>query len=30
MGRGFETQDVLEDMKKYQPDAMIVRITPIT
>ena len=30
MGRGFETQDVLEGMKKYQPDAMIVRITPIT
>ena len=30
MGRGFETEDVLEDMKKYQPDAMIVRITPIT
>ena len=28
--RGFETEDVLEDMKKYQPDAMIVRITPIT
>ena len=30
MGRGFETEDVLEDMKKYKPDAMIVRITPIT
>ena len=30
MGRGFETEDVLEDMKLYQPDAMIVRITPIT
>ena len=30
MGCGFETEDVLEDMKKYQPDAMIVRITPIT
>lgn len=29
-GRGFETEDVLEDMKAYQPDAMIVRITPIT
>lgn len=29
-GRGFETADVLEDMKAYQPDAMIVRITPIT
>lgn len=29
-GRGFETADVLEDMKEYQPDAMIVRITPIT
>ena len=30
MGRGFETEDVLADMKEYQPDAMIVRITPIT
>ena len=30
MGHGFETEDVLEDMKKHQPDAMIVRITPIT
>ncbi|MDR1018311.1 MAG: hydroxyacid dehydrogenase [Lachnospiraceae bacterium] len=30
MGRGFETNDVLEDMKEYKPDAMIVRITPIT
>lgn len=29
-GRGFETADVLADMKEYQPDAMIVRITPIT
>lgn len=29
-GRGFETEDVLADMKEYQPDAMIVRITPIT
>ena len=29
-GRGFETKDVLADMKEYQPDAMIVRITPIT
>ena len=29
-GRGFETEDVLADFKKYQPDAMIVRITPIT
>lgn len=28
-GRGFETEDVLADMKEYQPDAMIVRITPI-
>lgn len=28
-GRGFEPKDVLEDMKEYQPDAMIVRITPI-
>ncbi len=28
-GRGFETADVLADMKEYQPDAMIVRITPI-
>ncbi len=30
MGRGFETEDVLQDMKEHQPDAMIVRITPIT
>lgn len=30
MGRGFETEDVLADMKQYQPDAMIVRITRIT
>lgn len=29
-GRGFETEDVLADMKKYKPDAMIVRITKIT
>jgi D-3-phosphoglycerate dehydrogenase len=29
-GRGFETADVLADMKEYQPDAMIVRITKIT
>jgi len=29
-GRGFETEDVLADMKEYQPDAMIVRITKIT
>ena len=29
-GRGFETEDVLADFKEYQPDAMIVRITPIT
>lgn len=29
-GRGFETTDVLADMKEHQPDAMIVRITPIT
>ncbi len=26
-GRGFETEDVLDDMKEHQPDAMIVRIT---
>ena len=30
MGRGFETEDVLADMKEHKPDAMIVRITPIT
>lgn len=29
-GRGFETEDVLADFKEHQPDAMIVRITPIT
>jgi len=29
-GRGFETADVLADMKEYKPDAMIVRITKIT
>ena len=29
-GRGFETEDVLADFKEFQPDAMIVRITPIT
>lgn len=29
-GRGFETADVLADMKEHKPDAMIVRITPIT
>ena len=29
-GSGFETADVLRDMKKYQPDALIVRITLIT
>ena len=29
-GRGFETEDVLADFKEYQPEAMIVRITPIT
>ena len=29
-GRGFETEDVLADMREHQPDAMIVRITPIT
>lgn len=29
-GRGFETADVLADMKAHQPDAIIVRITPIT
>ncbi|MGT2751068.1 hydroxyacid dehydrogenase [Streptococcus orisasini] len=28
-GRGFEPEDVLADMKEHQPDAMIVRITPI-
>ena len=28
-GRGFEPEDVLADMKEYQPDAMIVRITKI-
>lgn len=28
-GRGFETEDVLADMKEHRPDAMIVRITPI-
>lgn len=28
-GRGFEAADVLADMKEHQPDAMIVRITPI-
>lgn len=26
-GRGFETEDVIADMKEYQPDAIIVRIT---
>lgn len=29
-GRGFEAEDVLADMKEYQPDAMIVRITKIS
>ena len=29
-GRGFEPEDVLADFKEYQPDAMIVRITPIS
>lgn len=29
-GRGFETEDVLADMKEHRPNAMIVRITPIT
>lgn len=29
-GRGFETEDVLADMKEHKPDAMIVRITKIT
>ena len=29
-GRGFEPEDVLADFKDYQPDAMIVRITPIS
>lgn len=28
-GRGFEAEDVLADMREHQPDAMIVRITPI-
>lgn len=28
-GRGFEPADVLADMIEHQPDAMIVRITPI-
>lgn len=28
-GRGFEPEDVLADFKEYQPEAMIVRITPI-
>ncbi len=28
-GRGFEPEDVLADMKEHQPEAMIVRITPI-
>lgn len=26
-GRGFETEDVIADMKEHQPDAIIVRIT---
>ncbi len=29
-GRGFETEDVLADMIEHKPEAMIVRITPIT
>ena len=29
-GCGFETEDVLADFKEFQPEAMIVRITPIT
>lgn len=29
-GRGFETEDVIADMKEYQPDAIIVRITKMT
>ncbi len=29
-GRGFETEDVLADMKEFEPEAMIVRITKIT
>ena len=29
-GRGFEPEDVMADFKEYQPDAMIVRITPIS
>lgn len=28
-GRGFEPEDVLADFKEHQPDAMILRITPI-
>ena len=28
-GRGFEPEDVLADMKEHQPDAMILRITPV-
>jgi len=28
-GRGFKPEEVLADLKEYQPDAMIVRITPI-
>lgn len=26
-GRGFETEDVIADMKEHQPDAVIIRIT---
>lgn len=26
-GRGFETEDVIADMKEHKPDAIIVRIT---
>jgi D-3-phosphoglycerate dehydrogenase len=29
-GRGFETEDVIADMKEHQPDAIIVRITKMT
>ena len=29
-GHGFETENVIADMKEYQPDAIIVRITKMT
>lgn len=28
-GRGFEPEDILADFKEHQPDAMILRITPV-